>query len=258
MRTFTHHRSGATLFGLSVGAAVVDVVGEEREHAEVVLAPAVAGDHVAEDLIARATETNAGERFTIEVPKACGITGTTIVHNGGLTVSQGVSVMFGSVSGVTIVNGQIIGGLGSAVVTGGGALRVTVRLPLGSSLAVSTDCADVHARGQLNSVYFRAVSGDLTVESARVLDAESTSGDISLDCGTHVTAKTVSGDVRVSGLAGRAQVTSVSGDVRVHAVTNSIAAGQTVSGDVRFTATPGVMLDSVGRSVSGRVTGATR
>jgi DUF4097 and DUF4098 domain-containing protein YvlB len=104
-------------------------------------------------------------------------------------------------------------------ISGGRAPRVkiAVRVPTGSSVDVSTESADVTARG----IYARA-------------DVGSASGDVRLeDVEGEAKVKSVSGDVNVGKVGGQASVNSVSGDASLAHVTGP-GAVQTVSGDIEI------------------------
>jgi hypothetical protein len=263
MRTITHTSPGPVHFSLAVDVAEVDVVAEQRDTATVTLAPVDPSDQDAARLIESATHTSDGKDFTVRVPRPAGGNGgsTTVVRSGrGVHVTSqvvtgnvtGVVMVGGNVYGSTIVNGQVISGAGTVVI-GGSGLRVTVRIPLGSSVTLTGQSPNLTAEGRLNRVEAETVSGDLDVASAITVQARSTSGDVHIGACPAVSARTVSGDVVVRELNGTAAVKTVSGDVQVHAVADSIVTARSVSGDVDLTAPKGVDIDADTSTVSGRV-----
>ncbi|MBP2330615.1 hypothetical protein JOF56_011000 [Kibdelosporangium banguiense] len=272
MRTITHTEPGVAVLDLSIGVAVVEVVAEDREYAEITLAPAVSVDSIAADLIRSATVRHTARQLEVAVPAPVGtvVSGGAVIVGG--TVHGGVSftrasgsIVVGSMSGVTVaggglvvVNGQVITG-GATVVGSGGGVRVTARLPVGSSLVVSSDSpATVITHGSLDTVELRTESGDLTVDSAREIEARTASGDIRIQVGHHVIAHSMSGDIRVGALTGPARLRSMSGDLTVHAIQDTAVQAHTMSGDVRISSDPGVVVSSEARSMSGRVINRTR
>lgn len=96
-------------------------------------------------------------------------------------------------------------------------LRVTGRVPAGSTLRLKSAAADVTGHGEwadakLNTatgdVYLERATGDLTVNTA--------SGDIRADAvGGRLTVLTGSGDVSAQQVSGPADVKNASGDVRI-------------------------------------------
>ena len=261
MRTITHTHPGVSRFELGMDAGSVVVYAEERERASVTLEPVRSGDGEAARLIETATVTSEGERFAVRVPSdgTTGTTGTTVVQRGPGAVYMSSGTVTGSVtgmvigSGVTIVNGRPISGHGTTIVQGSQGVRVTVRLPLGSTALVRTRSADITTDGRLVGVDTETVSGDTRINTAAIVTARTTSGDVLIGAAGQVVAQTVSGDVRVRALAGPADVRTVSGDVAVHAVRACTVQVRSVSGDITVTTEPGVEVDTDTRTVSGRV-----
>ena len=261
MRTITHTHPGASRFELTMAAGSVVVYAEERERASVTLEPLRPGDAEAARSIENATVTSEGERFAVRVPSdgTTGTVGTTVVQRGPGTVYMSSGTVTGSVtgmvigSGVTIVNGQVISGHGTTIIHGNAGVRATVRLPLGSMVAVRTRSADITTQGPLVGVDTETVSGDTRITTAAIVTARATSGDVLIGAAGQVAAQTVSGDVTVRSLAGRAGIRTVSGDVAVHADRACTVQARAVSGDITVTAEPGVEVDTDTRTVSGRV-----
>lgn len=150
-------------------------------------------------------------------------------------------------------------------------LQVAIRCPEGANLEVTTQSADLDARGRLGAVTARSASGDVlladtgelsfatasgdlvagTVSGA--LTTKSASGDVAVrSVGGPTTATTVSGDVRLGETAGLAGVNTVSGDVELDAIAGG-ARVSCVSGDAHVAVPPGLALWIDVQSVSGSV-----
>lgn len=272
MDTITH--SGRVDLALDVAHGYIEVwVSASYEATQVVLSPLESSDMEAARLIADVAVIESGERLSVRLPRPRGAFGggmTVARSGGGVVVSQvfGDVHFGGSVVGATIVNGRVISGGG--VVASGGAVRVQVRLPLGSTLMVDSETASVVTTGSLPRLGFRSASGDLTADTVALLDVETTSGDVSvatvglghvrtisgdveLGASRDVVVTTTSGDVDVAELNKTAQVRTVSGDIGVHAVAPSSVDASSVSGDIRISGERGVLVASSTRTVSGRV-----
>lgn len=282
MRTLTSSATQAlSRIRLSIGVAEITVHAEDRRDIAVTLVPASSTDTVAADLIERAEATAHDDTFRVTVPRPASGTRlgqTTVVRSGGsVHISSNVvrGVVIGDCNGVTIVNGQVIGGSGTTVIgdSTGGSIRATVRVPRYCAADIRTDIADTTTHGPLGDLTYRSESGDLYVESTTLLQASSTSGDITAEVAVDATVTTTSGDIRVdatrtamlSSVSGDVRVThargqvncrAISGDISVHAVADTDLHATTVSGDIRVTHAPGVsMLARRIKSVSGRVRG---
>jgi hypothetical protein len=131
-------------------------------------------------------------------------------------------------------------------------LRITVRVPAGSSVAGKTASADVRALGVLGDVRLDvasadielaeatgdvsldAASGDLTV--GRVggsLRAKSSSGDLRIGDVTHdVNAESASGNIRTGAIGGSARAYTASGDIEVGSLRQGNADIRSASGDI--------------------------
>ena len=151
-------------------------------------------------------------------------------------------------------------------------LLVAIRCPEGADLELTTQSADLDARGALGAVGVRSASGDamlgdttelsFTTASGDLvagavsgsLSTKSASGDVAVrSVGGTSTVNTVSGDVRLGESAALAAVNTVSGDVELDAVGGG-ARVNCVSGDVHVATRPGLALWIDVQSVSGSVT----
>jgi hypothetical protein len=113
-------------------------------------------------------------------------------------------------------------------------IRVAVRVPLDSRLALKVASADARCQGRFGSATIKSGSGDVTVDEVTGdLSAENASGDLAIRrAGGQVNVSSASGDVQVGYAGGDASVTSASGDVAIDEAENSVAA-KTASGDIR-------------------------
>ena len=262
MRTITHTSPGPVDFSLDVDVADVVVHVGEYEVAVVVLEPVDPADEDTARLIEQTTHTSNGRVFTVRVPRpAGGHGGTTVVQRGPGHVSVVGQVVTGSVVGLvlggdahgsTIVNGQVISGSGTTFV-GSRGMRITVHLPVGSSLSLAGQSPDLTTYGPLRRVDAKTVSGRLDVAEAAIAQLASMSGGVRVRACPDVHAETMSGSVVVQELAGRAIVSTMSGDVRIHAVADSTVSARTMSGDIDLTAPAGVEIGTETRTMSGRV-----
>jgi DUF4097 and DUF4098 domain-containing protein YvlB len=138
-------------------------------------------------------------------------------------------------------------------------LRITVRVPAGSSLAAKSAAADIRATGVYRTVradvasadvqvaeatgdvLLHAASGDLTV--ARVgggLRIKSSSGALRIgDVIGDVSAETASGEIHAGDLHGSVKASSASGDITIGALRQGTASLKTASGDVQVGVAPG-------------------
>jgi DUF4097 and DUF4098 domain-containing protein YvlB len=112
-------------------------------------------------------------------------------------------------------------------------LAITVRVPTGSSLAVKTASADVHARGTYATAQVNTASGDLRVENvtgdARM---ESASGDVTIGrVGGALRMSSASGDLEIGDVDGDVSLNTASGDVSLRHAGASVGV-DTASGDV--------------------------
>jgi DUF4097 and DUF4098 domain-containing protein YvlB len=151
-------------------------------------------------------------------------------------------------------------------------VKVAVKVPTGSSVEVSTESADVTARGRYAAAEIgsasgdvrvedvdgeakvKSVSGDVTVGNVRgEASVNSVSGDASL---THVTGpgavQTVSGDIEIGEALSSLRVKTISGDVRVGSTTEGTVEMQSVSGDLVLGLRSGSRLWIDARSTSGK------
>ncbi|MFE6689727.1 DUF4097 family beta strand repeat-containing protein [Streptomyces sp. NPDC057743] len=204
------------------------------------------------DAINRAHLGQVGQAITVQVPELPGNVMTQTIR--GNQIIQTAGTVYGSMTGVTIVNGQIITG-GNSTMETVSPIEAVVTLPPGSSLAVVSTSAGAFISGPIEELEFRSVSGALDADRVRRLTAKTTSGAILADRVTErVNARSVSGRIDIDMYYGHdAQLNATSGAVTLHATedaTGTVSA-RSVSGSVRITGGPHVRKDA--HSVSGRV-----
>ncbi|MFG2460975.1 DUF4097 family beta strand repeat-containing protein [Streptomyces sp. NPDC048523] len=251
-RTFDSKTSGPIVLGLSlpVGNVHVQVLNSITTaritlHTEDSTGPAA-------DAVNQARTHQDGQALAIEVPE---MPGNVMVQSiRGNRIVQSVGTVYGSMTGVTIINGRVVsGGMSNAQTVS--PITATVMLPAGSSLAVVATSADAFVSGYIERMEFRSVSGDLDADGVRQLTANTTSGDINVGRVTEqVTAQSVSGDIEVGLYDGRtATLNTTSGDIEVQATgaASGHVSARSVSGDVRISGARHLSVSA--DSVSGRV-----
>jgi hypothetical protein len=151
---------------------------------------------------------------------------------------------------------------------------VRIRCPHGADLDLTSDAADLDARGRVGAVRAKSASGDLSLQVVQgALDASTASGDVVAGevlgaakvktasgdvevkrvCG-ELSAGLVSGDLNVGEALAAVRVTTVSGDVRVDAAGGGDVDLKSVSGDVEIGMCSGLRLWIDASSVSGTMT----
>ncbi|MFE5096666.1 DUF4097 family beta strand repeat-containing protein [Streptomyces sp. NPDC056638] len=195
--------------------------------------------------------------LTIRVPEVEGSTmsmgNSTFSFNGGnMVVGQNFGVVRGSVTGMTISDGDVIIG-GRKVVSNGRVVAEQGTVVSGGGMGTIT--VDVKLPSDQSSVRLETTSADLTVHGdLQVLDTRSISGDVEAR-GVHtLRVNTTSGDVEVDRVDARVDVTSVSGGIEIGAYNGTEFRATTVSGDVSVSATPAADGSIDASTVSGNVT----
>ena len=117
-----------------------------------------------------------------------GNSGTTVIqgrgvnkvsfNNYGGSVVQVAGNVYGSMTGMTIVNGQVISGGDVAVVPASSPVNVVAVVPEGSTVVVETISARVSTRGNLASVETNTTSGRVSIDGAASVDCRSVSGRV--------------------------------------------------------------------------------
>ncbi|SNR96646.1 DUF4097 family beta strand repeat-containing protein [Actinomadura mexicana] len=223
-----------TLFIEAGSANVRIVVDELRKNVEATLD--ASGSQFEE---AANKATLVGNKLTVPA-----ITGTTIVSNGGMVVSgNGVTIVGGNVFGsVVIGNGTVqvnnFGGRGVAI--GGNAgiaaghLTVTVRIPKGVRVTVTTRSGDITASGLLTNANLHTSGGDIHVADVDGTTVLKTSGgDVVIDNTSGVlNATTSGGDVTARRVTGVAVLNTSGGDIYAHADHPTMLSAGTSGGNI--------------------------
>ncbi|KUL64789.1 hypothetical protein ADL28_08885 [Streptomyces violaceusniger] len=234
-RTFEMSTPGPVVLGLHLPMGSVDAqVIDSLRTARVVLSTDDSSGPAA-DAVNQARARQDGQTLALEVPELPGNVMTQTIR--GNRIVQHMSVVTGSMTSVTIVNGRVIHGNGVHTTTTVSEIRARVLLPARSSLAVVSQSADAVVNGYVDRMEFRSVSGDLRLNGACELRAQTTSGDLGIVRVTdRLTARTVSGDIAVDLYSGNdADLNTTSGDVIVRAADAACGhlRAESVSGDVR-------------------------
>lgn len=115
---------------------------------------------------------------------------------------------------------------------------LTVRVPDGSSLDVSTVSADILVQEVEGDQMLHTVSGDVeTYAYGSDVSAQSVSGDVDVNGAgddAETSANTVSGDLTLIGVAGAVSAEAVSGDILVRDGSFERAGLNTVNGEISF------------------------
>ncbi|MEU0985067.1 DUF4097 family beta strand repeat-containing protein [Streptomyces sp. NPDC005953] len=251
-RTFVSSSTGPVVLGLdlpmgSVHVQVLDSLTQVRVTLRTDDSSGPAADAVN---AARITEN--GQTIAVEVPE---IPGNVMMQSvRGNRITQSMGTVYGSVTGLTIINGRVVTG-GSSTMTTVSPIEARVSLPANSSLAVVSMSADAVVDGEVDRMEFRSTSGDMQVDGARTVNASTTSGDLTVwRVAERITARSVSGDIAVDLYSGNdAELGTTSGDVKVHATlaASGTLRADTVSGDVHVSG--GRDLRVSAHSVSGDV-----
>lgn len=139
----------------------------------------------------------------------------------------------------------------------GGSIDVTVELPAGSDLHATLGVGDVRCDGRYGDGRLRTGLGRLHLDEADTLDLKSGAGDISVDrVAGHADVTAASGDIRIRELAstgviknsnGATWVGTVTGDIRLHAANGDIALEHADAGVVAKSANGDVRVEEVVR-----------
>ena len=115
---------------------------------------------------------------------------------------------------------------------------LTIRVPKGSSLEVTTVSADTEVRGVAGPLRLKSVSGEIVArDAAKDCEIKTVSGDIRASAANSpakMIVYSVSGNVVVDDLAGEIEATTVSGDMTLDLGTLTGVRLRTTSGDTRL------------------------
>lgn len=111
-------------------------------------------------------------------------------------------------------------------------LRVTARVPTGSSARIRVASADIHGYGEWSQVRVNSASGDTQLDQVTGdVSVNSASGGVrAVRVGGRLTVNTASGDVTSNQVDGRIDVKSASGDIQVDTAGGDVVL-KTASGD---------------------------
>ena len=117
---------------------------------------------------------------------------------------------------------------------------LTIRVPAGSSIDVSTVSADITSEDVEGDQMLHTVSGDVEAQAADSdVSAQSVSGDVDvIGDGSEIEAhaNTVSGDVTIIAVSGAVEAEAVSGDILIRDGSFERAALNSVNGSIDFQA----------------------
>ncbi|MEU4513204.1 DUF4097 family beta strand repeat-containing protein [Nonomuraea wenchangensis] len=291
-RTLTSAPTGPVRLSFQMGHIPTIVKVADVPAIEVTLTTYADPGTAAADAVEGAALTQEGNAVTLTVPDAPGGSATTVasVSRGGRSVVQSVSnvgsgavVMvggdfYGDVNfhgGRVTMRGSVVGP--TTVINGSPGIQAEILIPADSSLHMASETADLTVEGEVNDIDYNSVSGNLRVGACQSLSVttdggiyadvadrvvlRTTSGDIQLGRTEDVRASSVSGNVRIDDFGGMARITTISGDVSIHATEGGTITADSTSGDISVTAIPG-LADEVGenrlivnaRTISGDVT----
>lgn len=172
------------------------------------------------------------------------------------SVVQVAGSVYGSMTGMTIVNGRVVSGGSNIQMQATSPIEITALVPEGSTLICRTQSADVSAQGAIRNVAANTQSGDIRVGRATRIKANTQSGRIDIGLSDIVEANTMSGDIAIEDFAGTAQLKTMSGGITVHATAGGDLNARTMSGDITVTASQAAIDDDLTvqtNTMSGRV-----
>ncbi|WP_274916535.1 DUF4097 family beta strand repeat-containing protein [Streptomyces sp. WZ-12] len=250
-RSYTSQTAGPVVLGVDLPTGSVRVqVDDAAKYATVALRTDDSSGK-AVDALNKAHFGQVGQALTVQVPELPGTVMTQTAR--GSQVVQSFGTVYGTVTGMTIVNGQII--------TGGTTLETVspteavVTLPPGSSLAVVTTSADTLISGYVEEMEFRSISGVLDADGVRRLTADTTSGYIAAGRITETAnARSISGHIDLGLYDGHdARLDTTSGAITLHATKSASGTitARSVSGAIDITGGPNVHKDT--HTVTGRL-----
>ena len=119
-------------------------------------------------------------------------------------------------------------------------LRVRLKVPIGSQLALKVGSADISAVGRYGEAHLNIASGDAYVEHITgALNANAASGDLRVD--------RIDGQLRTNSASGDVSIGYVAGDATVHAASGDIAIGRADASLHAVTASGDISIDRVSR-----------
>ncbi len=139
---------------------------------------------------------------------------------------------------------------------------ITLLVPTGSDLDVSSGSGDVDGRGDLGDVNVRSGSGDLTLEGAKAVRNASGSGDVSVRDLIEGDFTSGSGDVSVGTARGTVRNKSGSGDLTIDSAQDVVCSGASgdisirhLAGEATLRAASGDLI--IGEAISGKISASS-
>lgn len=239
----THSSSGrpaAVSITLPIGILQVEA-RPDATTAHLTLTPEATTDREAAGAIADTTITEQGGTLTITVPRRPARGGG---FSGNVVVGQ-------VVTGMTIVNGQIVGG--SALRSNTGAVRAVLIVPASARLVLDSENGEISTTGPAGQITASTVNGGVRVEHAETVVVETCNGSIHAGAVSNLEARTTNGNIRVDRVTGSAVLRTTNGNIRAHTTTGDFSA-RSVNGDVQLSSEGVSVPRSAVRTVHGSVT----
>lgn len=224
---------------LSVGEVVI-TVQHGMTRGSVVLEPIQEGDEEAAWMIEHAEIVSAGGKLVVKIPDKPGSGGGVTIrgHGGSVSISGRGSVVVGS--GVTMVNGVVIGGRGVQIGCSG--VRARIAVPDGVSAKVRGESTDVRVIGMLAALDVRTTNGTITAnQHQQDVEAESTNGSIYLESVDRAEVQSTNGSITVQRVLGKTKLRATNGSINAVTQTDEFTA-RTTNGSCHVVA-DGVQLD---------------
>ncbi len=229
----------------TAGSSCVPECEEEGKSWRFTDADSVIADTSDQDLYV-STSADGAVHVSCEDPE-----GVTVERNGGRIIIKGAKKTQKAAAAFDFPEGEEISLTGILNMVGKAIRNVASNFQGGKPVYIEVP------EGQLNEIELNSRSGDIEYNSAlaRKMTARSTSGNVTLQPDTERTAEkltvsAVSGDAEVHGSAMEGEVSSMSGDVTVDGVFETLEMKST-SGEVEFN---GSVLELKASSISGDVT----
>jgi len=138
---------------------------------------------------------------------------------------------------------------------GEGQTRLAIRVPAGSSVTATLVTADVKVSGVQGDVNLRTVSGNVSGDVGGDLRANTVSGSVRMTAGKsrNIEVKTINGDIELTGGAGEAAITTVSGNAKIQLGQLTRGRFKSISGQMTagLSLAPGAQLEA--ESISGTI-----
>lgn len=256
MRTEQHAQTGITEAKINNPGGDIELHADPTmNRTEVTLTPDSPGDETADDRIHRAEITSDGRKLLVRLPEmpatAVQQGGTTIIRNGGSTIIQSAGTVSGTMVGAQIINGNVVAGNVTQGSEGG--VRVSVRVPAGSSLVARSVGGSITATGTTSAVDADTSGGTIRVDHATDdVDLHTSGGAIRIgtaEC--HVEARTSGGSIRAADLRRGGSLRTSGGDMVAHLSGNHRLRLRTSGGDISVTTKDVVSEDNLAWRTSG-------